>query len=270
MACPSWSFVYVHGLISDGNARKAQKLRVALQSYGPLISPTLYTPEEFSGYTITSGFPTVSKAIKQACEVGAGSKGVILMGSSCGGLLAMRFLQTCQPGYELVRGLVLFAPAIGIQVYMRTGFTLPLLVGDGSLDATQLMHNWEHDGSIVMASSWPVPAKLMWSFMQDIDTNHTVENQAKPIDKPILLIQGESDEIVPPRFSKEWIGKQSSSLKAVYLPNGDHTLSNVGTQVFVLSIRQYLTFSRWKQMWLIGSTNISSEFYKIYLVVVLI
>jgi predicted esterase YcpF (UPF0227 family) len=116
--------VYVHGFLSTGLSRKAIALRERLTNktkktttttttttaatadadadvdVACVIAPDLWqTREEFEQSTVGGLFPTISRAIEEAAGPAATApvvprRAVVLVGSSFGGLVALRFLQT--------------------------------------------------------------------------------------------------------------------------------------------------------------------------------
>ena len=250
---PKFAFVYLHGLLSSGRARKACELRELLMSssFGPLDSPTLFeTPHDFSTFTTTNLFPKVTSSIHSALSSSSSSScggrgcgcccGVVLIGSSFGGLLACRFVQTHQPGSEHVVGVVLLAPALELSVYIRETPCLVRIINGCEIiktttageeerevkkkvvkreerESEEVVKEWKESGWVELRNKamWGEEEAVMWSWswMKDMEENHEKQVSEEEIGVPVLMIQGEEDEIVPCERNKEWIMKMKLKLK---------------------------------------------------------
>ncbi|KAH3765313.1 hypothetical protein Pelo_2837 [Pelomyxa schiedti] len=240
-------FVYLHGLLSSGKAHKAQVMRSLLSKFGPLVSLDLYPrAEDLESYTITKGMETVDRALAEAAALAPGAP-VVLMGSSCGGLLALRYLQTLAPAAKAaacpVRGLVLFAPAVEFAEYTQKDRSLAILCNAApGVTGQMVVDAWRASGWLQFPADscmlWPgVAPRLAWGFFQDLEAAHSTASQCslRPGEvSKVLVVHGGEDDIVPPAYVRHWMEAQKG-IGCVHdflvLEHGNHQLNNVETQL---------------------------------------
>eukprot|EP00727_Mastigamoeba_balamuthi_P008554 m51a1_g4320 hypothetical protein (259) ;mRNA; f:57487-58263 len=238
-------FVLLHGLLSSSKSRKAALLAPALAP-SVLVCPDQYpTPGDFEAFTLTRGLSVVSAAVRDASAASPGAP-VVLVGSSCGGLLAVRFLQARCPGSELVRGLVLLAPAVAFGRCLRDTRCLANLLADffpgrclprTREAAEEAYARWRRDGWLEVAgAAWPGRSvRWPWAFAEDLEAHHDAVAATRDLGMPGLVVQGEADGIVDPRGVREWLraqqGASADEWEGLFIPDGNHDLSNATTEM---------------------------------------
>ena len=149
---------------------------------------------QFKAFTISKTFPLVTQEVLEASE--GRTKKVIIIGSSCGGLIAARFVQTKQENSELVVGVVLLAPAIHIGKYMRNTPTIIRVMAENGHQSKytkeeeyqKALEEWKSHGSVELLHGKLGIVEWSWKFMEDADENH--EEMEEPFKIPCLVVQG--------------------------------------------------------------------------------
>lgn len=182
-------------------------------------------------------FVKVSNAVKDASLHG---HKVILMGSSFGGLLVTRFMQTKQEGYQLVAGCCILSPALHFTDVLTdpesgSSFFSRMVIGAGSSVEThpKFMADWEKAGFIrveyLKFLKWR-DVDFKWASFADFREN------VKHIDGvglgvPTYVLHSKTDETIPYKYTDDWVKmlpeKDREMTTYKLIPKGDHTLWDV-------------------------------------------
>lgn len=266
--------VFVHGLLSSSKSHKATVLRERFQkstTVGAFVVPDLWkSKEEFEQTTVGALLPVIGAAVNEAAGPshgvgedgdidGGGATGrrkVVIIGSSFGALVALRFMQTKATGSELVKGLVMMAPALHFaETLLRDEAAGPKLLTHfvhpgqraffGSLNHPTIMAEWERRRFLPVAHpSWRGTTAWGIKSMKDmLDKHGAVDGNSPRV--PTLVIHGTADEIISPESSKRWLASLTTATPSVqvdseFIEGGDHQLSNVEDKVMT-RIEEWLT-----------------------------
>lgn len=241
-----FSYVYIHGFESTGEGKKPEMFRKSLINNKSedkcavyLNSPTLWEKEEeFESTCFKDMFAKVSAAVQDAALHG---DKVILMGSSFGGLLATRFMQTKQAGSELVSGCCILSPALHFTDVLTdpesgSSFFRRMVIGNS--DSTKESHpkfmaEWERAGAIRVKYleylGWR-DVDFKWASFADF------REQVSHIDGvglgvPTYVLHSRSDEVIPYEYTDDWVKALPEKDRAMttynLTPKGGHTLFDV-------------------------------------------
>ena len=175
------------------------------------------------------------------------SREVVLIGSSFGGLVSLRFMQTKSNGSELVKGLILLAPALHFaETLLRDETAGPKLLTHfihpgqraffGALNHPTIIAEWERRRFLPVAHpAWRGTSAWGIKTMKDILEKHGSVDGCSPR-VPTLLIHGTSDDVINPDSSKRWLASLTAASPSVpvvseFIEGGDHQLSNVEEKV---------------------------------------
>ncbi|MEB3229629.1 MAG: YqiA/YcfP family alpha/beta fold hydrolase [Leptolyngbyaceae bacterium] len=193
-------YIYLHGLASGPQSRKAQDLRDRFQQIGH----RLHIPDLNQGNFTQL---TLSRQIQQVkTDYLADDQPVTIIGSSLGGLTAAWLGQDCPQ----VDQLILLAPAFEFLARWR------------SLLPSHQWQQWQQTGSMDLyhyAQQKMVP--LAYGFVTDLE-QYDGSNLNRPVST--LMIHGTADEVVPWQVSRNYaMGRSHVQLLPV---NSDHTLGD--------------------------------------------
>lgn len=241
-----FSYVFIHGFESTGDGNKPKKFRKTLINFKTdskcevyLNSPTLWEKEEeFESTNFATMFAKVSNAVKDAALHG---NNVILMGSSFGGLLVTRFMQTKQPGSELVAACCLLSPALHFTDVLtdpETGSNFFRRMVIGSRDSSKeghpkFMAEWEEKGFIrveyLKFINWR-DVDFKWASFADF-RSHVECIDGVGLGVPTYVLHSKTDNVIPFKYTDDWVnGLPDEDRKMVtykLIPMGDHTLYDV-------------------------------------------
>ena len=114
-----------------------------------------------------------------------------------------------------VRGLILFAPLVSGKLYLETD------------DIKAIMEEWTIKGirEWISRSSPGVVKRSGFAFVGD-SLKHDLLKVAGKIKCPVLMVIGESDEVLPMKDHKALFEKIRSKKEMVVIRDGDHNLKN--------------------------------------------
>jgi len=196
------SVCFLHGLGSSPEGTKAQYFREHfLRSEVPYDAPDLNTPD-FTRQTVTAQLGLLSQVMATL------PKPVLLMGSSLGGWLAIRY-SMLHP--DELAGVVLVAP---VTRFNPEG--LARLTGSS-------MEQWRLEGAIpFMMDGWPQPQLLGFDLVLDAPAHEVHE---AVLEVPVLALHGTADPLIPWEDTDRFVGQQRHGTCSLLL-NCDHTLNN--------------------------------------------
>ncbi|MHA2365528.1 MAG: YqiA/YcfP family alpha/beta fold hydrolase [Candidatus Hodarchaeales archaeon] len=211
----SLAFIYLHGLLSSSKSKKGLFLKDELSSFGNFYTPDFYPQQkEFEQMTINYLLDKID------VWVDWDDAPVVLIGSSFGGLMATRFIQTTKKEGKIV-GLILLAPALNYYKILK------------DYREKNILDEWKKKGYLfVDHPAWQTKTKWSWKFVEDLKQNHHPMNE--PITIPTLLLHGTNDDIISVNNSQQFVARQSEQgvhWDVYYLPGGNHQLSNVLREV---------------------------------------
>ncbi|MHA1450470.1 MAG: YqiA/YcfP family alpha/beta fold hydrolase [Candidatus Hodarchaeales archaeon] len=204
------TIIYLHGLLSSSKSTKGNFLKTALGQNCTVITPDLYPERElFEKMTVSSLLTNVDEWVRDAGDP------LILTGSSFGGLIATRYIQTRKKYSGKVRGLVLIAPALNFNIVLE----------NRHIPSNEWI-NWQQRGfTHVDHPAWIGKTKWSWEFIEDLQEYHYPMNE--PLNIPVLLIHGEKDNVIPVSNSRSFVGiqdEQGSHWDTHYLEKADHQM----------------------------------------------
>lgn len=190
--------VYLHGFASSPESRKARYFRGVLEVAGAVVDVPDLANGDFEGLTLTGQLAIVDHA--------AAGEPVSLIGSSLGGYLAALYAAR----HPEVQRLVLMAPAFGFA--RRWAERL----GGAQMAA------WRHSGSLeVFHYGLNRTCKLGYQLMADAERYEDYPD----FSQPALIFQGERDDVVPPRYSREFAAAHPNA--GLEVLNSGHELLDV-------------------------------------------
>lgn len=192
---------YLHGFASGPSSAKAKQFSEKLPQLGfRVIIPDLNKPT-FEEMTLTS---QLSEVEAQANSIEA-KTGLVLIGSSMGGLIATLFAQN----RPQVRALILMAP--GFELIDRWEQWL----GDAGLE------KWRDDGiMLVDHHSYERKMPLKYQFLEDA---RQYDSDNLCVSVPTLLFHGKNDIVVPLASSLRFTKRNPQFVRLIELKD-DHQL----------------------------------------------
>lgn len=199
MPAPWKSVCFLHGLASSPKGTKAVFFKERFEDEGlPYVAPDLNVPD-FTRQTLTAQLEVIRQAIATLPQP------VLMMGSSLGGLAAIRYAQLYP---EQVSGLAVIAPVMEFR-----GALLARMAGS-------TLQQWEAAGTLRVERDG-VSALLGYDLVRDA-ANHVVHDVVLTV--PVLAIHGTNDDLVPWQETDRFISRQKDGSSSL-LVNGDHSLN---------------------------------------------
>jgi pimeloyl-ACP methyl ester carboxylesterase len=196
------NYLYLHGFASSPNSYKANYKKHKFQELGL----TLHVPDlnltDFSQVTLSDQLDYLERTyLNSSSNI---DEPITVIGSSLGGFLAVQLAIRS----ELVRKLVLFAPAFGF------GDRISQTLG------TENVTKWQQDGTREFFHyGLKRNVNLHYRFLADALTYAGSELKRS---LPILIFHGIHDDVVPASLSEEFVkGRSQVTLK---LLDDDHAL----------------------------------------------
>jgi pimeloyl-ACP methyl ester carboxylesterase len=176
--------VYLHGLASSPNSRKAKHFRRLLEAAGATVDVPDLAQGDFEHLTISGQLAVLEKL--------AAGRPVALMGSSLGGYVAALYAAR----HTAVTRLVLLAPAFGFAKHW------PERLGVEAID------QWRRTGSReVFHYADGCMRPLGYQLVED---GQRYED-APDFQQPALIFHGERDDVVPVRLSQEFAARHPNA-----------------------------------------------------------
>lgn len=187
--------IYLHGFASGPQSSKARYFRTLLESAGAAVDTPNLDGGDFEHLTITGQLAIVDQAV-------AGQR-VSLIGSSLGGYLAALY----SARHPEVRRLVLLAPAFGFAERW------PDRLGPAAVAA------WRHKGTLdVFHYAENRKRKLGYQLLADGQRFEAYPD----FTQPALIFHGSHDDVVPVRYSEEFVASHPNATLEVL--NAEHDL----------------------------------------------
>jgi pimeloyl-ACP methyl ester carboxylesterase len=200
------SVIYLHGLASSPNSRKAVHFRRLLEAFGAAVEVPDLAQGDFEHLTISGQLAVV--------EAVAAGRPVALVGSSLGGYVAALYAAR----HAEVTRLVLLAPAFGFARHWP-----------GRLGA-EAIEQWRRTGS---REVFHYGDGRMRPLGYQLLLDGECYEDAPDFRQPALIFHGERDDVVPIRLSQEFAGQRSSVVLEV-VPDGHEmleVLDSIGPKV---------------------------------------
>jgi len=199
--------IYLHGFASGPSSRKAQIFAGRLRNAGAGVAVPALDGGDFEGLTITGQYEILRR------EAAGGP--VTLIGSSMGGYLAVLYASR-QPAE--VERLILLAPAF--HFHSRW----PLFLGEERFAA------WRETGRLeVYHYASQTQRQVGWQLAEDAAGWDPEPDFAQPG----LIFHGLRDDVVPPRFSREYARKHANV--ALHEFDAGHELTEVIDEMWTLT-----------------------------------
>jgi pimeloyl-ACP methyl ester carboxylesterase len=199
------AYVFLHGLGSVRCGDKSTSLLAHAATSGRAF--VRYDQRGHGESSGRIGVTSISELIDDAIRVFERAGRVTVVGSSLGGLVGA-FAAAARP--DLVRGLALIAPALGLVSSLRT-----------RLDAHGRI--WTSDGRGHAVQ----PDVLADAEALDEST------LAGRLRVPTLVVHGTEDEVIPPRVSERFFAAIACPRKALWIvPGGDHRLNTFAAEIW--------------------------------------
>ena len=192
---------YLHGFASGPSSAKAKQFSEKLPQLGfRVIVPDLNKPT-FEEMTLTSQLAEVEAHAQSL----SGKTGLIIIGSSMGGLIATLFAQN----RPQVKALILMAP--GFELLDRWKQWL----GQAGLE------KWRNDGAMLVDHhSYERQLPLQYRFLEDA---RQYDSDNLCVSVPTLLFHGKNDVVVPLASSIRFTKRNSEYVRLIELKD-DHQL----------------------------------------------
>jgi hypothetical protein len=188
--------VYLHGLASSPNSRKAAYFRRLLDAAGIAIDVPELDRGDFEHLTISGQLAVVERA--------AAGRPVALIGSSLGGYLAALYAAR----HPEVPRLVLLAPAFGFAAQW------PERLG------AEAVEQWRRTGAReVFHYAQARMRPLGYRLLEDAERYEPAPN----FPQPALIFHGERDDVVPVRLSREFAAHRPN-VRLEVVPDGHEML----------------------------------------------
>jgi pimeloyl-ACP methyl ester carboxylesterase len=218
------SFIYLHGLASSSQSKKAQKLKKDLKSIGRVYTPDFYLQRnEFEHMSVSNLLNKVSDWIKSIDDQ------IILIGSSFGGLIATRFVQLRKDELININKMILISPALDYFKILKEKYSKTEWI------------DWQKKGyKEIEHPSWNGLTKWSWNFISDLSKNHHPMNEI--INISTLVIHGSSDEVIPIKYLQIFFDKLSNAKRTILfetIVNGDHQLLEMYDKMLML-VRKFV------------------------------
>jgi uncharacterized protein len=198
------ALVYLHGFASSPRSSKARFFEQRATGSGWVyLCPDLNQPD-FSSLTVSRMIDAVDTAIA-ACGDGP----VALVGSSLGAFVALHAAARRRAADAgRVDRLVLLAPALDLVPSLEEEF------GPAKMAA------WEYTGRLqVFHYGDDAMRELGWGFMPDA---RRYDSDAVQLDLPVLIYQGQRDEVVRPAGVERWAAARPNI--ALHMVDDGHQL----------------------------------------------
>jgi pimeloyl-ACP methyl ester carboxylesterase len=218
------SFIYLHGLLSSSQSKKAKKLENDLNNIGKVYTPDFYSQQhEFEKITVSHLLDKVSVWVKMIHDE------IIIIGSSFGGLIATRFIQLRKNESKHIKKLILLSPALDYFNILK------------DRSSKTEWNAWQENGyKEIKHPAWNDVTSWSWDFIIDLNKNHNPMNEI--IDIPTLIIHGSNDDVIPTKYVQNFIDSQPEAKCTILLEtitNGDHQLLEMYDNMLML-IRKFV------------------------------
>lgn len=198
-------YVFLHGL---GSVRAGEKSASLLAHAAAVGRAFVRFDQRGHGESSSRiGVVMVSELIADAVRVLAHTGPAVVVGSSLGGLVGA-YAAAARP--DLVRGLALIAPALGLMSNLAD-----------RLDAQGRL--WTREGN-----GHRVEPRVLADAQ-------ALDERALPgrLQVPTLVVHGTDDDVIPPRASERFFAAIPAANKQLWLvPRGDHRLNLFATEIW--------------------------------------
>lgn len=202
--------IYLHGFASAPSSTKAKYFAQGCQSLKQeLLIPDLNQPS-FEKMTLSSQLSVIDNIIDEYLRQDEllerdRSKGLVIVGSSMGGLLAALSARR----HKIIRALILMAPAFGVENRWEN------LFGENALES------WQRNGFLdVYHYGFEKQMKLQLSFWDDLQHHST---RLINVSVPAIVFHGRNDEVVPLKESIDFSQLNQNHVE-LHILEDDHQL----------------------------------------------
>jgi len=176
--------IYLHGLASSPNSRKAKYFRRLLEAAGTSVDVPDLAQGDFEYLTISGQLAVLERL--------AAGRQMALMGSSLGGYLAALYAAR----HAEITRLVLLAPAFGFATHWSERL------------GNEAVEQWRRTGSRdVFHYADGCMRPLGYQLLEDCERYE----DAPDFQQPALIFHGERDEVVPVRLSQEFAAQHPNA-----------------------------------------------------------
>ncbi len=200
------SIVYLYGFASGPQSNKAQFFKEKFSSLDVHFDIFDYIPNEESFINLKTS--SLLKSLHSYLELNYANEEIILFGSSFGALLSVWYV-TKHP--ERIKKLILMAPGLRFSasyISEKHGINSSIWKKQGSINIFHYRYNRE------------IP--LNYTFYEDLVENPPPDFDKLEIPIPILILHGNSDNVVPIAWSKQFVNHNRQVL--LHVLNGNHQL----------------------------------------------
>ncbi|NEQ98151.1 MAG: prolyl oligopeptidase family serine peptidase [Cyanothece sp. SIO2G6] len=209
------NYLYLHGLASGPQSRKAQDLRDRLHQVGHTLHILDLNQGDFTQLTLSRQIQQVKDYL--ASDSLASDQPTTIIGSSLGGLTAAWVGQHCLQ----VQQLVLLAPAFQFLHHWRS-----------HIPADQ-WQQWQQTGTMnIYHYGYETMMPLAYSFVADL-TQYQETNLSRPVST--LVIHGVDDEVVPIQASQDYARERSHVI--LLEVTSDHALGDQLDEIWAAIVR---------------------------------
>jgi pimeloyl-ACP methyl ester carboxylesterase len=202
--------MFLHGLGSDREGEKAQRLREHLSGRGPGFLALDFTGHGASGgdchgLSLTRNLEDIGRAVSFVREEAPGAP-LILVGSSMGGIAALWYA-------ALAPAAVFRVFAIAPALSMAARFAASL--------SAAARRDWENRGFLPV-SIGDRDLEIGWGMVTD-EAGYPTDRLAADLRTRSLLIHGDEDAVVPPELSRD-LAEDCAAADLIEIEGGDHRL----------------------------------------------
>lgn len=200
------SIVYLYGFASGPQSNKAQFFKEKFSSLGVHFDIFDYVPNEESFSNLKTS--SLLKNLHSYLKLNYANEEIILFGSSFGAFLSVWYV-TKHP--ERIKKLILIAPGLRFSASFISethGINSSFWKKQGSINIFHYRYNRE------------IP--LNCTFYEDLVENPPPDFDKLEIPIPILILHGNSDNVVPIAWSKQFIDYNRQVI--LHVLNGNHQL----------------------------------------------